>query len=65
MPLYTITEKQNVNSSRKGVAMEFKSLPLAKRYATDNKVYYRTVMTIDLDGSMIAYKKTGERWVNI
>lgn len=67
---YTITEKQNVNSTREGY--EFSgTLDQAKRKATKEQVAYGTVLTIELSGELVAYKEAAQyskqrtRWINV
>lgn len=63
MATYTITEKQNVNSTRIGEVVEAKSLSDAKRIASRSQCFCGTVMTIEHEGHMFAYKKNGS-WFN-
>lgn len=63
MPIYTITEKQTLGSTRKGNAIQAKNLTEAKRIATRNKMFKGTVLTIELNGKRVAYKKDGV-WEN-
>ena len=54
-----ITEKQNVQSIRDGFYINSASLKDAKTKATKSKCFYGTVLTIEENGTLIAYKKDG------
>ena len=60
---YTITEKQNSNSIRKGVVKDFKNLTGAKIWASRNQVFQGTVLVIEQYGNVVA-KKENEKWIN-
>jgi len=59
MNTYMITEKQNVQSIRDGFCINAASLKDAKTKATKSHVFYGTVLTIEENGTLIAYKKDG------
>lgn len=63
MTIYTIYEKQNINSNEQPkVVKEFESLASAKKYATRIQCLYYTVMIIDDESHTVAYKdSTGWR----
>jgi hypothetical protein len=63
MNTYIVTEKQNLSSSREGKAFQAKDLTAAKRIATREKMFQGTVMTIEQDGRLLAYRVEG-KWVN-
>lgn len=64
MTTYIITEKQNTNSTRKGEAIQAKSLTQAKRAASRMQGFEGTVMTIESEnGHEISYKEDG-KWVD-
>ena len=61
MTTYTITEVQNVNSSREGMKFEAKNLSAAKRIATREQVFAGTVLKIhDEDGNILSTKLAGK-----
>jgi len=64
MATFTITEKQNLNSSRTGKDFEAKDLTAAKRIATREKMFQGTVMTIEQNGRLLAYREAGV-WHNV
>lgn len=59
---YTIIEAQSLAASRGGTAF-VGTLLTAKRTASRNRVFSGTVLRIELDGVLLAYKE-GEYWVN-
>lgn len=62
MTTYTITEKQNLESTRLGY--EFSgSLRAAKAEATRNRVYKGTILTIEKGGELVAYRQ-GRNWTD-
>ncbi len=63
MNTYTITEKQNLNSVRQGAEFQAKDLTAAKRIASREKMFKGTVMTIEQNGRLVAYKEAGA-WTN-
>ena len=63
MTTYIITEKQNLNSVRAGVSFDAKDLAAAKRIAAREKMFQGTVMTIEQNGRLLAYRESG-KWVN-
>lgn len=63
MNTYTITEKQNLNSVRKGAEFQAKDLTAAKRIASREKMFQGTVMTVEQNGRLLAYKESGV-WTN-
>lgn len=62
--LYTICEKQNVNSCREGITREFKSLTSAKRYASRNQIFQESVLTIEDNSGLVSHKEPGGKWVD-
>lgn len=61
---YVITEKQNVNSTRKGEIVEAKTLTAAKIAASKRQFYQGTVLTIHSpSGELLAVKKNGG-WID-
>ena len=64
MKTYTITEKQNKNSTRDGVEIILNSLTSAKRYATKNQCFQGTFLEISEGGIVVAQKEDGGKWVN-
>jgi len=54
-----ITEKQNLQSTRDGFCIDSASLKDAKTKATKSQFFCGTVLTIEEDGALIAYKKNG------
>lgn len=61
---YVITEKQNLQSYRDGEVIVAKNLTAAKRSASRNRGFLGTVLTIEENGVLLAYKK-GEKWTDI
>lgn len=59
MNTYMITEKQSVESIRDGFCINSASLKDAKTKATKSQLFYGTVLTIEENGALIAYKKDG------
>ena len=63
MNTYIVTEKDNINSYRKGHRLKAKSLTSAKRAARRRQMFFRTVMVLSTpDGLDICYAKHGEPW---
>ena len=63
---YIITEKQNLFSTREGVAVEATSLTSAKRIASKDQVFNGTVLTVESQsGALLAYKEAGKTWVTL
>ena len=64
MNTYTITEKQNANSTREGVEIVAKTLTEAKRIASKRQSFFGTVLEIaDIHG-VIAIK-TENSWKDV
>jgi hypothetical protein len=63
MNTYIVTEKQNLNSYREGKSFQAKDLTGAKRIATREKMFQGTVMTVEQNGRLIAYRENGT-WHN-
>ena len=63
MNTYIITEKQNLNSVRNGAKFQAKDLTAAKRIATREKMFSGTVVTVEQNGRLLAYRENG-KWVN-
>lgn len=62
---FIITEKQSLNSDRKGRTIRCKNLESAKTIATQCQCFQRTFMTIeDEKGTLLAYKEDGGAWTN-
>jgi len=58
---YVITEKQNVNSVRKGFVIEAANLAAAKRLAAREQMFHGTVLTIESEsGALLAIKQAGK-----
>jgi len=64
MNTYTIIEAQNVNSTREGVEIQAKNLASAKRAATKAQCFQGTVLKIESNGSLVAYKDANG-WTNV
>ena len=63
MTTYIITEKQNLNSSRRGETIEAKDLTAAKRAASRMKMFKDTVMTIESEsGMLLCWKDRSGKW---
>lgn len=61
MNKYVITEKQNVNSIRKGLVIEAADIAAAKRRASREQMFHGTVMTIENEfGTLLAIKQDGK-----
>ena len=63
MNLYSITEKQNINSARDGYHAEANSLIEAKKIATRNQMFQGTVLTVEHLGQLLSVK-TGKKWAD-
>jgi len=61
---YCITEKQNLSSARRAYKVTARSLSVAKVKASHGQVFKDTVLTIEQDGELIAYKENGS-WTNV
>lgn len=64
MNAYTITEKQDLFSIRDGYLAECLTLKSAKIIASKRQSFFDTVLTIEQDGQMIAYKKSN-KWIQV
>ena len=64
MNTYLITEKQNVGSTRNGNLVEASSLTSAKSIATRTQCFTGTVLTIERNEILVAYKENG-KWNDI
>lgn len=64
MTTYTITEKQNAQSTRKGEQIEALDLAAAKRAASRMQMFHGTVLTIEANGTLLAVKRGG-KWENL
>ena len=64
MTTYTITEKQDINSVREGRKVEAKTLAAAKSNARKNQCFYGTTLTIESNGTLVAYTDGG-KWINV
>jgi hypothetical protein len=59
--MYKVTEKQNLQSERKGEMISAKNLTAAKRKASKMQCFHGTVMVIStVDGVELCYKKDGK-----
>ena len=63
--LFTITEKQNLNSHREGTQVQCASTTAAKRWASKNQAFHGTTLTIECNGNLIAYKNDSQKWVDL
>jgi ribosomal protein L19 len=64
MKTYTVTEKQNINSTREGTTITAANLSAAKRKASRMQCFHGTVMTIENESGSLLSSKTGSRWTN-
>lgn len=64
MNTYTISETQNVNSTREGTVIQAKNLTSAKRAANKAQYFQGTVLKVEQNGRLIAYKEDGV-WTNV
>ena len=64
MNTYTIIEAQNVNSTREGTEIQAKNLASAKRAASKSQCFQGTVLKIEQNGRMVAYKDANG-WTNV
>ena len=64
MNTYTIIEAQNLNSVRDGVEIQAKDIKSAKRAATKAQCFYGTVLKIESNGVLVAYKDDNG-WTNV
>lgn len=63
MNIYTIIEKQNFNSVKKGYEYEAKTLTIAKRQAKRGKCRYGTVLVIEQNGVEVARANESGKWI--
>ena len=64
MNTYTIIEAQNLNSVRDGVEIKAKDIKSAKRAATKAQYFHGTVLKIESNGVLVAYKDDNG-WTNV
>ena len=64
MNTYKITEKQNIWSNRDGYQVSCNTLKGAKIIASKRQIFIDTVLTIEQDNQLIAYKKHNN-WVGV
>lgn len=64
MTNYTLIEKQNSNSQRKGVEFEAKDLTQAKRKATKLQCFEGTFLELREGLNTVAVKESSCKWVN-
>lgn len=64
MATFTISELQNVNSTRKGYTVEAKDLAAAKRIASKKQFFQGTVLEISDAKGRLAVKENG-KWENL
>lgn len=63
MTKFIITEKQDIQSTRAGEAVEAKSLSAAKRKASSLQFFQGTVMTIEGEnGTLLSWKDKAGKW---
>lgn len=60
MTTYTISETTHVNAYREGFEYNTNSLAKAKRYASRSQFFLGTVLKIEEDGILVAYKQGGK-----
>ena len=64
MAIYTITEKQNSNSTRYIYTVECESLTSAKRLASKRQSVHGSVISIeDNNGHTVAAKERSGKWI--
>ena len=56
MNTYTIIEAQNINSVREGTEIQAKNLASAKRAASKSQCFQGTVLKIEQNNQLVAYK---------
>ena len=61
---YLITEKQNLNTTRKGMTHYCRNLTHAKSVASHNQHFHGTILTIEQNGIQLAYKTKNNIWIN-
>ena len=64
MNTYTIIEAQNINSVREGTEIQAKDLTSAKRAASKAQCFQSTVLKIEQNGCLVAYKDANG-WTNV
>ncbi|MFT3758419.1 hypothetical protein [Thauera sp.] len=65
MAKFIITEKQDLNSTRKGEIVEAKDLTGAKRAASRSQLFQGTVLTVESEsGVLLAWKPAKASWIN-
>ena len=63
MTKFIITEKQDIQSTRAGEAVEAKSLSAAKRKASSLQFFQGTVMTIESENrTLLSWKDKAGKW---
>lgn len=63
---FIIKETQNLNSDRVGFGYTTDSLVKAKSKASTSQCFHDTTLKIEYEnGSLVAYKEPGKKWVNI
>ncbi len=64
MATYTITEKQNMASYRKGYKIEADCLTSAKRKASRMQFFQGTVLVIEADNGALLASKANSKWTD-
>jgi hypothetical protein len=64
MNTYTIIEAQNINSVREGTEIQAKNLASAKRAASKSQCFQGTVLKIEQNNQLVAYKDANG-WTNV
>lgn len=62
MQTYIITEKQDINSTRRGERIEAADLAAAKRKASRMQMFKGTVLTIEAENGALLATKQGGKW---
>lgn len=62
---FIVTEKQSLNSVRRGEVVDAKDLAAAKRAASRAQMFQATVLTVeDEAGTLLAWKPWRGAWIN-
>jgi hypothetical protein len=64
MNTYTVIEAQNMNSTREGKQITTKDLVSAKRAASKAQCFHGTILKIEQNGRLVAYKDANG-WTNV
>lgn len=61
---FTITEKQDLHSRREGYQVVCNTLKGAKIIASKRQIFLNTVLTIEQNNQLLAYKESN-KWIGV